>query len=121
MGMPKKIKRNYVLNLLGVLVLFFGLFALFETGVLGSRNSYFMGIPTFALFLIALAAGGVAAGTMGVLVGIPTLKLRGDYLAIVTVAFAEIIRVAFTNFQITGGGRVMSGIAKLSIFTGYSG
>lgn len=39
--------------------------------------------------------------------GIPTLKLRGDYLAIVTVAFAEIIRVAFTNFQITGGGRVM--------------
>lgn len=167
MGMPKKIKRNYVLNLLGVLVLFFGLFALFETGVLGSRNSYFMGIattacytiimvtslnllvgilgefslghagfmsvgayasaivtnaladrgiPTFALFLIALAAGGVAAGTMGVLVGIPTLKLRGDYLAIVTVAFAEIIRVAFTNFQITGDGRVMSGIAKLSNF-----
>ena len=167
MGMPKKIKRNYVLNLLGVLVLLFGLFALFETGVLGSRNSYFMGIattacytiimvtslnllvgilgefslghagfmsvgayasaivtnaladrgiPTFALFLIALVAGGVAAGTMGVLVGIPTLKLRGDYLAIVTVAFAEIIRVAFTNFQITGGGRVMSGIAKLSNF-----
>ena len=143
MGMPKKIKRNYVLNLLGVLVLFFGLFALFETGVLGSRNSYFMGIattacytiimvtslnllvgilgefslghagfmsvgayasaivtnaladrgiPTFALFLIALAAGGVAAGTMGVLVGIPTLKLRGDYLAIVTLAFGEIIK-----------------------------
>ena len=46
MGMPKKIKRNYVLNLLGVLVLFFGLFALFETGVLGSRNSYFMGFYT---------------------------------------------------------------------------
>lgn len=50
------------------------------------------------------------------LVGIPALRLRGDYLAIVTVAFAEIIRVAFCNFQITGGGRTMSGIAKLSNF-----
>ncbi|MCD7766058.1 MAG: branched-chain amino acid ABC transporter permease, partial [Lachnospiraceae bacterium] len=74
------------------------------------------GIPDLALFLLALLVGGIAAGITGVLVGIPTLKLRGDYLAIVTVAFAEIIRVAFTNFQITGGGRTMSGIKKLSNF-----
>lgn len=73
-------------------------------------------MPDFLLFLLALLAGGVAAAVTGVVVGIPTLKLRGDYLAIVTVAFAEIIRVAFTNFKITGGGRTMSGIAKLSNF-----
>ena len=74
------------------------------------------GIPAFAMFLIALLSGGIAAGLTGFLVGIPALRLRGDYLAIVTVAFAEIIRVAFCNFKITGGGRTISGIAKLSSF-----
>ena len=53
---------------------------------------------------------------MGIAVGIPALRLRGDYLAIVTMAFAEIIRVCFCNFSITGGGKTMSGILKLSTF-----
>ncbi len=74
------------------------------------------GLPDFFLFLTALIAGGVMAGITGVLVGIPALRLRGDYLAIVTVAFAEIIRVCFCNFTITGGGKTMSGILKLSDF-----
>jgi len=74
------------------------------------------GLPDIALFLIALLAGGIAAGITGILVGIPALRLRGDYLAIVTVAFAEIIRVCFCNFPITGGGKTMSGILKLSDF-----
>ncbi len=74
------------------------------------------GLPNIVLFIIALVVGGIAAGITGVLVGIPALRLRGDYLAIVTVAFAEIIRVAFCNFEITGGGRTMSGIKKLSSF-----
>lgn len=75
-----------------------------------------MGLPNLLLFIIALITGGIAAAITGVAVGIPALRLRGDYLAIVTVAFAEIIRVAFCNFQITGGGRTMSGITKLSDF-----
>ncbi|MBS5957363.1 MAG: branched-chain amino acid ABC transporter permease [Clostridiales bacterium] len=74
------------------------------------------GLPDFFLFLVALLAGGAAAGVTGILVGIPALRLRGDYLAIVTVAFAEIIRVCFCNFAITGGGKTMSGILKLSDF-----
>lgn len=72
------------------------------------------GLPIPVLFLIAIAVGGAVAGIMGFLVGIPALRLRGDYLAIVTIAFAEIIRVAFTNFKATGGGKTLSGIAKLS-------
>ncbi len=71
-------------------------------------------IPDFVLFLIAVLVGGMFTAAMGMLVGIPALRLRGDYLAIVTIAFAEIIRVAFTNFQITGGGKTLSGIPKLS-------
>ena len=74
------------------------------------------GLPELGLFLIAILAGGLSAGLMGVLVGIPALRLRGDYLAIVTMAFAEIIRVCFCNFSITGGGKTMSGILKLSTF-----
>lgn len=74
------------------------------------------GLPDLALFLVALLAGGAAAGVTGILVGIPALRLKGDYLAIVTVAFAEIIRVCFCNFPITGGGKTMSGILKLSNF-----
>lgn len=74
------------------------------------------GIPDIFLFIIALLVGGIAAAITGALVGIPALRLRGDYLAIVTIAFAEIIRVAFCNFEITGGGKTMSGITKLSDF-----
>ena len=63
------------------------------------------GLSDLALLLVAILAGGL-----------PALRLRGDYLAIVTMAFAEIIRVCFCNFSITGGGKTMSGILKLSTF-----
>ena len=75
------------------------------------------GLSDLMLLLVAVLVGGLAAGLTGVLVGIPALRLRGDYLAIVTVAFAEIIRVCFCNFPITGGGKTMSGILKLSTFS----
>ena len=74
------------------------------------------GLSDLALLLVAILAGGLAAGLMGIAVGIPALRLRGDYLAIVTMAFAEIIRVCFCNFSSTGGGKTMSGILKLSTF-----
>lgn len=165
--MKKIPKYSYLINFIGVLAVFGLLAAIFESGIFGTRTTYFMGIcttacytiimvaslnlvvgcmgefslghagfvsvgayasaivsglltgkglPDLALFVAALAAGGLAAAATGVIVGIPALRLRGDYLAIVTVAFAEIIRVCFCNFDITGGGRTMSGILKLSSF-----
>ena len=57
------------------------------------------------MLLVAILAGGLAAGIMGVAVGIPALRLRGYYLAIVTMAFAEIIRVCFCNFSITAAAK----------------
>ena len=65
---------------------------------------------------IAMVVGAILAAIVGLLVGTPVLRLQGDYLAIVTMAFAEIIRVCFCNFSITGGGKTMSGILKLSTF-----
>ena len=78
------------------------------------------GLSDLALLLVAILAGGLAAGLMGIAVGIPALRLRGDYLAIVTMAFAEIIRVCFCNFSITGGGKTMvfSSFPRLTAHSG---
>lgn len=57
------------------------------------------------LFPAALLAGGLAAAMTGLLVGIPSLRLRGDYLAIVTLGFGEIIRVVLENLDVVGGPR----------------
>ena len=59
-------------------------------------------------FLAALLAGGLVAALAGLLVGLPTLRLRGDYLAIVTLGFGEIIRVIFQNMDRVGGARGLS-------------
>jgi branched-chain amino acid transport system permease protein len=61
-----------------------------------------------AIFTVALLAGGLSAALAGLLVGIPTLRLRGDYLAIVTLGFGEIIRVILQNMDAVGGARGLS-------------
>lgn len=61
-----------------------------------------------ALFAAALLAGGLAAALVGLLVGLPSLRLKGDYLAIVTLGFGEIIRVIFQNLDAVGGARGLS-------------
>ncbi|HKP94720.1 MAG TPA: branched-chain amino acid ABC transporter permease [Fibrobacteria bacterium] len=68
------------------------------------------------VLLSALAAAAVATALAGLLVGIPSLRLRGDYLAIVTLGFGEIIRVLILNVDAVGGARGFSGIPKLSNF-----
>ena len=60
------------------------------------------------VFLLALLAGGLVAAVAGLLVGLPTLRLRGDYLAIVTLGFGEIIRVILQNLNAVGGARGLS-------------
>ena len=58
-------------------------------------------VPSPALRLtLAMACGGIMAGALGFLIGIPTLRLRGDYLAIVTLAFGEIIKNVVNNLYI---------------------
>jgi len=62
---------------------------------------------------IGLIVGGVFAGAVGFLVGLPSLRLRGDYLAIVTLGFGEIIRVIILNIESIGGARGLIGIPQL--------
>ena len=69
------------------------------------------------LFLGALVAGGLSAAFAGLLVGVPSLRLKGDYLALVTLGFGEIIRVTFQNVEWLGGALGLNGIpAYTSIF-----
>ena len=60
--------------------------------------------------LVALVGGGLLAAIAGYLVGLPSLRLRGDYLAIVTLGFGEIIRVLILNIDAVGGARGLPGI-----------
>jgi branched-chain amino acid transport system permease protein len=66
--------------------------------------------------LLSLAFGSLLAALGGLLVGVPSLRLRGDYLAIVTLGFGEIIRVFFLNIDAIGGARGYSGIPNLAGF-----
>lgn len=67
-------------------------------------------------FLVNTLIGGLSAAFVGYLVGLPSLKLKGDYLAIVTLGFGEIIRVVLLNTEAVGGARGMYGITKTSNF-----
>ncbi len=65
-------------------------------------------------FPLALIAGGLLAAAAGLLVGVPSLRLRGDYLAIVTLGFGEIIRVIAQNTETVGAASGLKGIPKLT-------
>lgn len=94
------------------------------TGQLHLGHAGFMAIGAYtagilatkggAAFLPAVLAGGVAAAFFGFVVGLPTLRLRGDYLAIATLGFGEIVRIAILNLDITGGAFGLRGIPRLT-------
>jgi branched-chain amino acid transport system permease protein len=72
------------------------------------------------LFMLALLAGGLAAAVAGFIVGMPSLRLKGDYLAIVTLGFGEIIRVVLNNIDAVGGPRGLIGIpAHTTLFWAF--
>ena len=90
---------NIVVGLAGLLDL--GYVAFYAVGA----YSYALFAQTFGLgFWTCLPLAGLLAATFGVLLGFPVLRLRGDYLAIVTLGFGEIIRIVLLNwYEVTGG------------------
>jgi branched-chain amino acid transport system permease protein len=68
------------------------------------------------LLVAGIVVAAISAGLAGLVVGIPSLRLRGDYLAIVTLGFGEIIRVLILNIDAIGGARGFSNIPALSDF-----
>jgi branched-chain amino acid transport system permease protein len=80
------------------------------------RHAAAGGLTASLILLPSLLAGGLAASLAGYAVGLPSLRLRGDYLAIVTLGFGEIIRVLILNVDAVGGARGLNGIAELTNF-----
>ncbi|EHL17869.1 hypothetical protein HMPREF9630_01394 [Peptoanaerobacter stomatis] len=74
-------------------------------------------IPGFAGYIVALILGGLVAAIIGLGIGIPALRLKGDYLAILTLAFCEIIRVLIEFFKFTGGAKGLTGIKLYKNFS----
>jgi branched-chain amino acid transport system permease protein len=103
---------NIVVGLAGLLDL--GYVAFYAVGA----YSYALLAQNFGWsFWICLPVAGCLAAFWGVLLGFPVLRLRGDYLAIVTLAFGEIIRLVLLNWQsFTGGPNGISGIPRPSFF-----
>jgi branched-chain amino acid transport system permease protein len=103
---------NIVVGLAGLLDL--GYVAFYAVGA----YSYALLATTFGLsFWICLPVAGILAAFWGVLLGFPVLRLRGDYLAIVTLAFGEIIRLIIINWQsLTGGPNGIASIPRPSFF-----
>lgn len=73
-------------------------------------------LPPAAAFFIALLCGGILAAFFGFIIGVPVLRLRGDYLAIVTLAFGEIIKSIINYLKFTGGSK---GLSKIPLYSDY--
>lgn len=82
----------------------------------GAIFSLYTNLPYFPGFILSLLIGGIVAAIFGFIIGVPVLRLKGDYLAIVTLAFGEIIRSVITNLKITGGA---SGLNNIPMYTSY--
>lgn len=86
-------------------------------GYTGALITLHMNLPKGLEFTLALIAGGMMAAIFGFLIGLPVLRLKGDYLAIVTLAFGEIIRSVLTSLKFTGGSQGLTKIPRYSNYT----
>ena len=96
-----------------------GQFSLGHAGLM-AIGAYVSAVFTIFLhtpFIVSLIAGAGAAGLLGFLIGVPTLRLEGDYLAIATLGMGEIIRICILNIPQVGGASGLSGIPNETTFS----
>lgn len=87
------------------------------TAALISKTMVATNLPAFVQLLISSLAGGAIAALFGFLLGASTLRLRGDYLAIITLAFGEIIKYIIQNLPFLGGATGLKSIPRITTFT----
>jgi len=108
---------NVVVGLVGLLDL--GYIAFFGVGAyVGAllANASLTTVHLHVPFLLVVLLGGVVAAVFGLVIGAPTLRLRGDYLAIVTLGFGEIFRITANNWDgLTRGPNGISGVPDLAV------
>lgn len=112
---------NIILALgLNLIIGFTGQFSLGHAGFMsiGAYSAAIMlaKMPNLGGLVAGMLLGIVITTIVALIVAIPTLRLRGDYLAIATLGFSEVIRIAIQNMEITGGAAGLSNIPKLTTF-----
>jgi branched-chain amino acid transport system permease protein len=114
-----------LINFIGInALLALSLYLTLSAGQLSLGNAAFAGIGGYTAgiltlkfgvpFLVAVLAGSLLAGVVGLLLGLPVLRLRGVFLAIATLAFGEVVRIVVLNFDITGGAQGLVGIPNVT-------
>lgn len=118
---------NTVVFSIGVnALLALSIYVTLSCGLLSLANAAFMGIGAYTAALltmhsglpfgVALAAGALLPGVMALIIGIPTLRLSGVYLAMATLGFGEVVRVIILNLDFAGGPMGINGIPQKTQF-----
>ena len=110
------VSLNLIVGFLGELSLGHAGF-MFVGAYAGCMLTIYADLPMAIELPLAMLFGGLVAAIFGVIIGIPALRLRGDYLAIVTLAFGEIIRSILNNLSFVGGSGGLNGIPRYSNYT----
>jgi len=116
---------NTVIFSIGVnAMLALSIYVTLSCGLLSLANAAFMGIGAYTASLLtmqfelpfglALAAGGALPAAVALVIGIPTLRLSGVYLAMATLGFGEVVRVIVLNLDITGGPMGLNGVPPIT-------
>jgi branched-chain amino acid transport system permease protein len=114
-----------VINFIGInALLALSLNVTLSAGMLSLGNAAFAAIGGYTAgilsvyfklpYPVCLASGACAAGLAGLIIGLPVLRLRGVFLAMATLAFGEVVRLAAVNLTITGGAEGLSGIPNVT-------
>jgi branched-chain amino acid transport system permease protein len=114
-----------VINFIGInALLALSLNVTLSAGMLSLGNAAFAAIGGYTAgvlslyfkvpYPVALAGGAIASGIVGLIVGLPVLRLRGVFLAMATLAFGEVVRLAAVNLNITGGAEGLTGIPNVT-------
>ncbi len=112
-----------VINFIGINALMgLSLNVTLAAGMLSMGNAAFAGLGGYTAgilslhyklpFAVSLAGGACAAGIVALIIGLPVLRLRGVFLAMATLAFGEVVRLAAVNLNITGGAEGLTGIPQ---------
>jgi branched-chain amino acid transport system permease protein len=114
-----------VINFIGINALMaISLNVTLAAGMLSMGNAAFAGLGGYAAgiltlhfrmpYVVSLCGGALVAGMVGLALGLPVLRLRGVFLAMATLAFGEVVRIAAVNLDITGGAEGLTGIPNVT-------
>lgn len=128
--MPEQLVQFYavygsVINFIGInALLALSLNVTLAAGMLSLGNAAFAGLGGYAAgiltlhfkmpYVVSLCGGALAAGLVGLVLGLPVLRLRGVFLAMATLAFGEVVRITAVNLDITGGAEGLTGIPNVT-------